>query len=980
MAVFAGILAGVLPASNAAAQAVNPPATSAGQETTGETIKLSPFEVRADSDNSYGALQSNSLTSFSLDLAKTPVTAQIFTEALMNDLAVSSVEDMLVNYHGSVSGATHNSTDAMTQEPGDRSGGSGLSIRGINISDMARDGFVGPPPNVRSSTGTSTNYQIERVEVIEGPQSILYGASSGGGVVNTISKRANFNQHKGSLRSVVDNNGTIQGLIDYNYGNDKFAVRLAGLAAENRTVRDRVGNDMRGIYTQLAFQLTPSTVVRLQTEWTDAMAFVSHNPNLNVFMASSDPRRGKDARYLALTNQLGDLNVLDGGLDYYNLNGLGSWWSSERITTQFSSLSLDSKLGRGFSVQIKAVHNDTLNLRATDGRTLLPAKGRPNAAANPYEVTAMRIGSPVQINEQRDRIKGLRIAFAHEAEINLWGNRGRSQTAFGAHGHERGPRFASSGIAKAYYRVDENGNNVINPNVALDYGRERLQFVYFPVQGGVPKTPLFRPGTEHVTVNGVNYVLQQRIEKDPALVTAENPYGLIPNNPTAANPNQYSGNFHRGAFTESYTIYGANFSDWLEGRLSTLVGFSLTQFEAVSVKAGETTGVTEKQTTPAWQAGVSYAVRPWMRAYVGMGQSEQPENATLSLFGKTLRYQSTDGLSPDIGLKIHTPDDRYSMQLNYNPSTTLRDERRNTGDVNALNTVNPDGINGRHGGEGAQNRVNVDRSLEGASLTLTANPTQNLRLRANLTYVDGEILSTVREAVVYNDQFHTSGQNVTYADGANVLIDPTGGNNRTVPLTLGMLNDPDSPWYADPEPNSGAIDNGDLQDVLTEVHPLHGQAATGVTGLPISDVQYNYTSPYPDGVYTIYAEGDKNTGFNQYSFNLQSKYTFSSGRLKGLGVFGDVRTYFQNRAYYVFDSDTQTRSLYRIPRTTIFNAGVHYSFRIRDRYVWTTQLNVRNLFDDYKVVVMPEADDRESLLARLSAQPREWVWTNSISF
>jgi outer membrane receptor protein involved in Fe transport len=977
LAVLGGILAGALVPFQADAQST-PPASRAAQPTPAETIQLSAFEVKEDSDTSYGALQSNALTAFSLDLAKTPVTAQVFTQAFMDDIAATNIEEILINYHGAISGATHNSTDAITQEPGDRSGGSGLAIRGINTAEIARDGFIGPPPSVRSSTGLTTNYQTERIEVLEGPQSILYGASSGGGVVNTMSKRATFNRHRGSVRLVADTYGSLQGLLDYNLGLNRFAVRVAATAAENRTVRKKIGNDLTGLYTQIAFQVHPTTVVRLQTEKTDAMARVSFKPNLNPFLATNDPRRNVDSRTLALTGQLVGLPVLDRELDYYNLDGLGSWWSSERIDTQFSALTVESSFRGGFSLQLRAIYNETVDTRATDGRTLLPAAGRPNSAANPYPVTAMRIGSPVQINEQRDRNRGVRLAFAHDGELNLGGNRGRSQTAFGAHGHKRGPRFASSGIAKAYYRADSNWNPIVNPNVALDYGRERLEFAYFPVQGGVPKKPLFEPGSERVTLNGVNYVLQPRILTDPAYVTPGNPYGMIPNNPTAANPNQFSGNWHRGAFSESVTIFVANFSEWRDGRLSTLLGYSLTQFEAISVQPGQNIGVTPRAWSPGWQAGVNYAFRPWLRAYAGIGASEQPENSTLSLFGETLKHQSAEGLAPEVGLKMTSMDGRYSAQLNYNFETKAYNERRNTSSVNALDTVNPNGVNGRHG-PGAQNRANVDRSLTAASLTLTADPTRNWRMRFSLSYLDGEILTTVREAVVYNDQFHTRGSNVTYADGTNVLVDPAGGNNRNTPLTLTMINDPSSRFYANPDPSSGRITNTNLRNALMLVDPVRGMAATGVTGLPLSSVQYNYTSPYPDGIYTIYQAGDKNTGFNQYSVNFQNKYTFSEGILKGVGVFGDVRTYYKNRSYYMTHPGG-ARELFSLPRSTTFNLGVSYSRRIGQRYTWTTQVNVRNLFNHYKVWLLPSASNSQEAIARLSEQPRAYIWTNTFSF
>src|SRR5215213_10852023 len=144
------LLASLALALTTAMPAQTPAAQNRGVANAGsETVQLSAFQVTADADTSYGALQSNSLTSFRLDLVKAQVTAQVFTQAFMDDVAATNIEDMLVRYHGSVSGATHNSTDAVTQEPGDRSGGSGLSIRGINTAEIARDGFNGPPPAVR---------------------------------------------------------------------------------------------------------------------------------------------------------------------------------------------------------------------------------------------------------------------------------------------------------------------------------------------------------------------------------------------------------------------------------------------------------------------------------------------------------------------------------------------------------------------------------------------------------------------------------------------------------------------------------------------------------------------------------------------------------------------------------------------------------------------------------------------------------------
>ncbi len=66
--------------------------------------------------------------------------------------------------------------------------GEGVMIRGFSADsgDIYRDG-VRESGQVRRSTAN-----VERIEVLKGPASVLYGRSSGGGIVNLISKRANF--------------------------------------------------------------------------------------------------------------------------------------------------------------------------------------------------------------------------------------------------------------------------------------------------------------------------------------------------------------------------------------------------------------------------------------------------------------------------------------------------------------------------------------------------------------------------------------------------------------------------------------------------------------------------------------------------------------------------------------------------------------------------------------------------------------------
>lgn len=98
----------------------------------------------------------------------------------------------------------------------------GIKIRGFSASsgDIYRDG-VRASGQVRQSTAN-----IERIEVLKGPASVLYGRGSGGGMINMISKQANFD----SPTTLSVRGGSWDkygGMVDINrILNDKLAIRM----------------------------------------------------------------------------------------------------------------------------------------------------------------------------------------------------------------------------------------------------------------------------------------------------------------------------------------------------------------------------------------------------------------------------------------------------------------------------------------------------------------------------------------------------------------------------------------------------------------------------------------------------------------------------------------------------------------------------------------------------------------------------------
>src|SRR5213079_2097739 len=108
-----------------------------------ELVQLTPFEVQADSDKSYGALNSNSLTGFRVPLEKLPMTADILDDTFLKDVGRGrDVYEMLQTFSA---GAGFSPFDAGgtagSSQPLDRQGNAN-SLRGLSAPSAKRDGLL----------------------------------------------------------------------------------------------------------------------------------------------------------------------------------------------------------------------------------------------------------------------------------------------------------------------------------------------------------------------------------------------------------------------------------------------------------------------------------------------------------------------------------------------------------------------------------------------------------------------------------------------------------------------------------------------------------------------------------------------------------------------------------------------------------------------------------------------------------------------
>ncbi len=146
--------------------------------------------------------------------------------------------------------------------------GSNFSIRGIGSKLVAASGDSATGIHINGSPLTANNlfeadfFDMERVEVLRGPQGTLYGRNATGGVVNLITAKPNFDEVMGNVRAEYGNYNSVKlrGMFNAPLG-DMFAVRLAGTYLKRdgfgtnlTTGNDADSRDLWGGRVTLGFQ------------------------------------------------------------------------------------------------------------------------------------------------------------------------------------------------------------------------------------------------------------------------------------------------------------------------------------------------------------------------------------------------------------------------------------------------------------------------------------------------------------------------------------------------------------------------------------------------------------------------------------------------------------------------------------------------------------------------------------------------------
>ena len=154
--------------------------------------------------------------------------------------------------------------------------GYNFQIRGIGSKLVAGSGDAGTGIHLNNAPLTANNlfetefYDVERVEVLRGPQGTLYGRNATGGVVNMITNKP-VNDFEANIRAEVGNYDTrkLRGMINVPLG-DMFALRLAGsylkrggFGENTFTGNDADDRDLYGARATLGFRPTDNLNITL---------------------------------------------------------------------------------------------------------------------------------------------------------------------------------------------------------------------------------------------------------------------------------------------------------------------------------------------------------------------------------------------------------------------------------------------------------------------------------------------------------------------------------------------------------------------------------------------------------------------------------------------------------------------------------------------------------------------------------------------
>ncbi|ADU68873.1 TonB-dependent siderophore receptor [Pantoea sp. At-9b] len=219
-------------------------------------VTAQPQESATSPTQGYLATRSSGASKTDQPLITTPQSISVVTRQQMEDQGATDLNQAL-NY---TPGVFTNFGGAATRYDT-------ISLRGFHGGDVDNTFLDGL--RVMSDGGSFNILQVDpwfldRIDIIKGPSSALYGQTVPGGLVNMVSKRPQFAE-EGHFRLSTGTNATNSAAFDYtNAINDQWAFRLTGITRNSDTQYDHTREEKYAISPQLMWQPNDDTSLILR--------------------------------------------------------------------------------------------------------------------------------------------------------------------------------------------------------------------------------------------------------------------------------------------------------------------------------------------------------------------------------------------------------------------------------------------------------------------------------------------------------------------------------------------------------------------------------------------------------------------------------------------------------------------------------------------------------------------------------------------
>ena len=181
----------------------------------------------------YGARSTRSATRTDTEIRDVPQAMTVISESQIEDQALRSIADVLTYVPGATPGTGESNRDQIT-------------LRGNNTTaDFFLDGLRDDSQYFRDL------YNVDRVEVLRGPNAMIFGRGGGGGVVNRVTKRASGEAWR-EFALAGDSEGGVRltGDVDQPLGSG-IGLRVNGVWEHGESFRRGVEIDRWGVNTTL---------------------------------------------------------------------------------------------------------------------------------------------------------------------------------------------------------------------------------------------------------------------------------------------------------------------------------------------------------------------------------------------------------------------------------------------------------------------------------------------------------------------------------------------------------------------------------------------------------------------------------------------------------------------------------------------------------------------------------------------------------